>query len=107
MTKRSSTAREHEPTRLIELVCVSRHARHGAVQKEPDKLMMVRGKWAWCPTGVRAGHDWQPVKAGSLNALRTQLVEVSRLVDVAMNNPGESTETRKTTNRPKSRAKTR
>jgi hypothetical protein len=67
---------------------------------------MVRGKWAWCPSGGGAGHEWQAVKAGSLNALRVQLVEVSRLVDVALNSPGESTETRKT-DRPRSRAKRR
>ena len=105
MTKLSSNGRE-QPARPIALVCVSRHARPGAVQKDPDKLTMVRGKWAWCPAGAGAGHDWQAVKAGSLNALRVQLVEVSRLVDVALDNPRESTETRKT-NRPRSRAKSR
>jgi hypothetical protein len=106
MTKRSTKSREHQPTRPIALVCVSRHARPGAVQKEPDKLTMVRGKWAWCPSGAGSGHDWQPVKAGSLNALRVQLVEVSRLVDVALDNSPESTATPKT-NKPRSRAKRR
>ena len=106
MTKRSANGREQESAQPIALVCVSRHARPGAVQKEPDKLTMVRGKWAWCPSGAGAGHDWQTVKAGSLNALRVQLVEVSRLVDVALDNPGESTETRKTS-QPRSRAKKR
>jgi hypothetical protein len=76
------------------------------VQEDPDKLTMVRGKWAWCPAGAGAGHDWQPVKAGSLNALRVQLVEVSRLVDVALDNPPESTATPKT-NKLSSRAKRR
>ena len=103
MTKRSSNGRPAQP---IELVCVSPHARDGAVQKDPDKLTMVRGKWAWCPSGAGAGHEWQPVKAGSLNALRVQLVEVSRLVDVALNHPGESAKTQKT-NWPRSRAKKR
>jgi hypothetical protein len=106
MTKRSTKSREHQPARPIALVCISPHARRGAVQKEPDKLTMVRGKWAWCPSGAGAGHDWQPVKAGSLNALRVQLVEVSRLVDLALNNPRESTATPKT-NAPRSRAKKR
>lgn len=106
MTKRSSNGRDHQPAQPIALVCASPHARHGAVQKEPDKLTMVRGKWAWCPSGAGSDHEWQPVKAGSLNALRVQLVEVSRLVDVALNNPGASTQTRKTS-RPRSRAKKR
>ena len=105
MTKRSTKSRE-QPARPIALVCVSRHARPGAVQKDPDKLTMVRGKWAWCPAGAGAGHDWQAVKAGSLNALRVQLVEVSRLVDVALDKAGESTEVRKM-NRPRSRTKKR
>ena len=105
MTKRSTNGREHPP-RPIALVCVSPHARHGAVQKEPDKLTMVRGKWAWCPAGAGAGHEWQPVKPGSLNALRIQLVEVSRLVDVALNKPQGSTAARRTTE-PSSRRKKR
>ena len=109
MTKRSSNGRE-QPAQPIALVCVSRHLRPGAVQKEPDKLTMVGGKWAWCPTGAGAGHEWQPVKAGALNALRVQLVEVSRLVDVALDNTGESTKAESTkarkTSRP-SRAKKR
>jgi len=105
MTKRSTNGREHPP-RPIALVCVSPHARPGAAQKEPDKLTMVRGKWAWCPSGAGAGHDWQAVKAGSLNALRAQLVEVSRLVDVALNKPRRSTEAPKA-NRPRPRAKRR
>jgi len=50
---------------------------------------MVGGKWAWCPSGAGDGHEWQAVKAGSLNALRVQLVEVSRLVDVALDNTGD------------------
>jgi len=105
MKKRSTNGRE-QPAQPIALVCVSRHVRPGAVQKEPDKLTMVRGKWAWCPSGARAGHEWQVVKAGSLNALRVQLAEVSRLVDVALDNPGVSAQTPKTT-RPRSRKKTR
>jgi hypothetical protein len=96
MTKRSIKSRE-QLRQPIALVCVSPHLRPGAVQKEPDKLKMVRGKWAWCPAGAGAGHDWQAVKAGSLNALRVQLVEVSRLVDVALNHPRQATETRKAT----------
>ena len=90
MTKPSTSGREHQPDRPIELVCVSQHAHPGAVQKEPDELTMLRGKWAWCPFGAGAGHEWQPVEAGSLNALRAQLVEVSRLVDVALDKPRES-----------------
>ena len=105
MTKRSTNGRE-QPAQPIALVCVSRHVRPGAVQKEPDKLTMVGGKWAWCPSGAGDGHEWQAVKAGSLNALRVQLVEVSRLVDVALNHPDESMKTPKT-NRPRSRAKKR
>jgi hypothetical protein len=104
MPKRSAKSREQH-ARPIALVCVSPHVRHGAVQNDPDKLTMVRGKWAWCPSGAGAGHEWRAVKAGSLNALRAQLAEVSRLVDVALNNhPRESTEARKAS-RPRSRAK--
>jgi hypothetical protein len=106
MPKRRTKRREHQPTQPIELVFVRRHTRPGAVQKEPDKLTMVRGKWAWCPSGAGAGHDWQAVKAGSLNALRVQLVEVSRLVDVALNEPRESTAPPKN-NGPKLRSKKR
>jgi len=96
MTKRTAKGRE-QPARPIALVCISRHARAGAAQKEPDKLTQVRGKWAWCPSGAGAGHEWQAVKAGSLNALRLQLAEVSRLVDVALNNPLQSTDAPKAT----------
>lgn len=110
MTKRSTNGRE-QPAQPIALVCVSRHVRPGQVQKEPDKLTMVGGKWAWCPSGAGDGHEWQAVKAGSLNALRVQLVEVSRLVDVALDNTGDSTKAESTkarkTNRPRSRAKKR
>ena len=103
MPKRSAKSREQH-ARPIALVCVSPHVRHSAVQKDPDKLAMVRGKWAWCPSGAGAGHEWRAVKAGSLNALRVQLAEVSRLVDVALNNPSQSTEAPKAS-RPRSRAK--
>jgi hypothetical protein len=109
MTKRAAKSNlkgRELPARPIGLVCISPHTRDGAVQKEPDKLTMVRGKWAWCPSGAGAGHDWQAVKAGSLNALRVQLAEVSRLVDVALNNPRQSTAAPKA-NRPRPRAKRR
>lgn len=84
MKEESVNGREHVTPRPIALVCVSQHDRSGPPAKEPDKLTLIRGKWAWCPTGASDGHDWQPVKAGSLNALRVQLVEVSRLVAVAL-----------------------
>lgn len=83
MRRRGTEGRTRTPAKPIALVCVSKHER-GAAAKDPDKLTIVRDKWAWCPTGGAAGHRWQPVKAGSLNALRVQLVEVSRLVDVAL-----------------------
>jgi len=76
------------PVRPIGLVCVSRHKNAGAQAAEPDKLTMIRGKWAWCPAGAETGHDWKAVESGSLDELRVQLVEVSRLVDVALNTNG-------------------
>jgi hypothetical protein len=100
--KRSVTSRG-QPTRPIALVCVSPHKPAGAQATAPDKLMMVRGKWAWCPSGAAAGHQWTPVAAGSLNALRVQLVEVSRLVDVALNSNGAARRAGKTTKKPRSR----
>lgn len=103
MKKQGTTSREDTPARPIALVCVSRHQPAGPQAKEPDKLTMVRGKWAWCPSGAAAGHEWKPVAAGSLNALRLQLVEVSRLVDVALNTNGVAKKTRKTTKKPRSR----
>ena len=102
MKKRSITSRG-QPTRPIALVCVSPHKPAGHQAKEPDKLTMVRGKWAWCPSGAAAGHDWKPVASGSLNALRVQLVEVSRLVDVALSINGATKKARKTTKKPRSR----
>ena len=102
MKKRSITSRG-QPTRPIALVCISPHKVAGPQAKEPDKLTMVRGKWAWCPSGAGARHDWKPVAAGSLNALRVQLVEVSRLVDVALNANGAAKSASKTTKKPKSR----
>jgi hypothetical protein len=103
MKKRSTTSRERLPARPIALVCVSSHKDAGPQAKEPDKLTMVRGKWAWCPSGAAAGHDWKPVASGSLNALRVQLVEVSRLVDVALNNNGAAKRASKATKKPRSR----
>jgi hypothetical protein len=97
MKKQSTTKREGTPARPIALVCVSQHKPAGPQAKEPDKLTMVRGKWAWCPSGAAAGHDWKPVASGSLNALRVQLVEVSRLVDVALNTNGAAKKTSKMT----------
>jgi len=103
MKKRSTTSREGRPARPIALVCVSRHKDAGPQAKEPDKLTMVRRKWAWCPSGAGAGHEWKPVAAGSLNPLRVQLVEVSRLVDVALNANGAAKRASKTTKKPKRR----
>jgi len=103
MKKRTTKSREQRQARPIALVCVSRHERADPPAKEPDKLTMVRGKWAWCPFGAEAGHDWQAVAAGSLNALRVQLVEVSRLVDVALNATPPPKRARNTTKRPRSR----
>lgn len=106
MKKRSTNGRVQLPARPIALVCVSRHEFPGPLAKEPDKVTMVRGKWAWCPSGADAGHDWRPVKSGSLNALRAQLVEVSRLVDIALSNPRDLTAAAKG-NKPRSRAEKR
>jgi hypothetical protein len=103
MNKPSTTSREGPSGRPIALVCVSPHKPAGPQAKEPDKLTMVRGKWAWCPSGAAARHDWKPVASGSLNALRVQLVEVSRLVDVALNTNGTAKRASKTTKKPKSR----
>lgn len=107
-----STAKNGSAARPITLVCVSPHKQAGPQAKEPDKLKTIRGKWAWCPFGATTGHDWTPVASGSLNALRVQLVEVSRLVDVALNTdrPAKrATPVAKTassgTNRPRSRGK--
>ena len=97
--KRPNTERGQTATPQISLVCVSPHKRPGAAAKELDKLVMVKGKWAWCPSGAAAGHAWQPVELGSLNALRLQLAEVSRLVDVAMSKPHVVKETQKTNGR--------
>ena len=111
LTKKS-TATNRAPARPITLVCVSLHKPAGAQAKEPDKLKTIRGRWAWCPAGAATGHDWKPVASGSLNALRTQLVEVSRLVDVALNTDGPAKRaprvakrTLSNTNRPRSRGK--
>jgi hypothetical protein len=106
MRKRSN-GREQPLARPIALVCISKHEPPGPAAKEPDKLTTVRGKWAWCPSGATAGHDWQPVKAGSLNALRVQLVEVSRLVDVAINSPRKAMEATNAAKGPKARGKRR
>jgi hypothetical protein len=103
MKKRSATSRERQSTRPIALVCVSPHKPAGSQAKEPDKLTKVRGKWAWCPSGAAAGHDWKPVAAGSFNALRVQLVEVSRLVDVALNTNGAAKKASQTTKKQKPR----
>jgi len=97
MKKRSTTRRERPPARPIALVCVSQHKQAGPQAEDPDKLTKVRGKWAWCPSGAASGHDWKPVESGSLNALRVQLVEVSRLVDVALNSNGAAKKARNTT----------
>ena len=102
MKKPSTTSRERPPARPIALVCVSPHEPAGPQAKEPDKLTKVRGKWAWCPSGAAASHDWKPVASGSLNPLRVQLVEVSRLVDVALNINGTAKRARKTTKKPRS-----
>jgi hypothetical protein len=102
MKKRTITSRG-QPTRPIALVCVSPHKPAGLQPKEPDELTMVRGKWAWCPSGAAAGHDWKPVASGSLDALRMQLVEVSRLVDVALNSNGAAKRASKTTKKHRSR----
>lgn len=103
MTKQTIKGDEHLPSRPIALVCVSRHERSSSVAKDPDKLTTIRGKWAWCPSGAEAGHDWQAVAPGSLNALRVQLVEVSRLVDVALNGSAAPKKPRSATKRPRSR----
>jgi hypothetical protein len=103
MTKRTTKSGKHLPSPPIALVCVSRHEGAGPLGKEPDKLTMIRGKWAWCPSGAEAGHDWQAVAPGSLNALRVQLVEVSRLVDVALNGTAAPKKARSATKRPRSR----
>jgi hypothetical protein len=103
MTKRTIKSGKHVPPRPIALVCVSRHERAGPVAAEPDKLTLIRGKWAWCPSGAEAGHDWRTVAPGSLDALRVQLVEVSRLVDVALNGTAAPKKARNTTKRPRSR----
>jgi len=88
MKKRSARSRERQSPRPIALVCVSSHKLAGSQAKEPDKLTKVRGKWAWCPSGAAGGHEWKAVSAGALDALRVQLVEVSRLVDVALDTNG-------------------
>lgn len=103
MKKQSTTSRERLAARPIALVCVSQHKKAGPQAKEPDKLTMVRNKWAWCPSGAADGHDWKPVASGSLNALRLQLVEVSRLVDVALNTNGAAKKAPKTGKKPRSR----
>lgn len=82
---KTSTAKNGAQARPITLVCVSAHKQAGPQAKEPDKLKKIQGKWAWCPSGAATGHEWKPVASGSLNALRMRLVEVSRLVDVALN----------------------
>jgi hypothetical protein len=114
MKKRSTTRRERPPARPIALVCVSPHEQAGPQATEPDTLIKVRGKWAWCPSGAASGHEWRGVASGSFNALRTQLVEVSRLVDVALNSPragnaatGVVKKASKTANIPKSRGRRR
>lgn len=88
MTKRGGRSSEQPPSRPISLVCVSAHKNGGPSGKEPDKLMSIRGKWAWCPSDAAEGHKWQPVAPGSLNALHVQLIEVSRLLDVALDASG-------------------
>src|SRR5687768_5105056 len=103
MRKRRTTHRERPPARPIALVCVSPHKQAGPQATEPDKLTKVRGKWAWCPSGAASAHDWKPVESGSLNELRVQLVEVSRLVDVALNSNGVQKKARKATKKPRSR----
>ena len=103
LMKKRSIASRGQPTRPIALVCVSPHKPAGPQAKAPDKLTMVRGKWAWCPSGAATGHQWTPVAAGSLNALRVQLVEVSRLVDVALNANGGPKTASKATKKPRSR----
>ena len=107
MKKPTTKSREQRPARPIALVCVSRHEPAGPQAKEPDKLTLVRGKWAWCPSGAEDGHEWQATAAGSLNALRVQLVEVSRLVDVALNTPPSPNGARNKTKRSRSRDKQR
>ena len=107
MKKSTTKNREQGPARPIALVCVSRHEGAALQAKEPDKLTMVRGKWAWCPSGAADGHEWQATAAGSLNALRVQLVEVSRLVDVALNTSPSPNGARNKTKRPRSREKQR
>lgn len=97
MMKRTTTRRERPPARPIALVCVSTHEQGAPQAAEPDKLTQIRGKWAWCPSGAASGHDWKAVESGSLNALRVQLVRVSRLVDVALNSNGAAKKARKTT----------
>jgi hypothetical protein len=112
MKKPGAKNSAHLPAQPIELVCVSPHKHAGPLAKEPDKLTTIRGKWAWCPSGAQAGHDWKPVASGSFNDLRVQLAEVSRLVDVALNTgrPAKKearvpTRTTSKTNRPRSRGK--
>ena len=112
MKKPTAKSAAQTPARPIELVCVSPHKNAGAPPAEPDKLTMIRGKWAWCPAGAETGHDWKPVESGSLNELRVQLVEVSRLVDVALNTNGPAKRptpvakrATRNTSRPRSRGK--
>ena len=89
LMKRSTAKSGAQPSaRPIEVVCVSPHKNTDTQAAEPDKLTMIRGKWAWCPSGAETGHDWKPVESGSLNELRVQLAEVSRLVEVALNTDG-------------------
>lgn len=114
MKKPPTTSRQASPDRQIALVCVSPHKHADPLAKEPDKLTMVRGKWAWCPSGATAGHEWKPVASGSLDALRVKLVEVSRLVDVALNSPRMATpktdparKSRQATGKPKTRGRRR
>jgi hypothetical protein len=105
MNKRGTTPPERPPARPIALVCVSRHKQTSPQVTEPDKLTKVRGKWAWCPSGAASAHEWKPVESGALNALRVQLVEVSRLVDVALNSNGAQKKARKTTEKSRPRGR--
>ena len=75
------------PDKPIELVCVSTQADGRPAADPTNGLTRVDGRWAWCPRGGRTAHAWQRVTAGSLNAMRDQLAELSRLVGVVLETP--------------------
>lgn len=87
--KRIANGDRRPPSTPIELVCVSTHGGGGPSAAPTDVLKRVDGRWAWCPRGGRSAHQWQQATAGSLNAMRDQLAELSRLVGVALATPAK------------------